>query len=168
MNVTAFDHVHIYARDVEHTIAFYQRCFGAEPVGTLAAGDGRVHRFVILGGQYIAISPFPATMQPRDAPPVGDGAVQSGFGIAHVGLNVDDIDAAVAHLRRNGVDVHGDVAGAGALRYVYASAPDGVIVELTQYVLPPKLAPGAKLLALLNSAIHAMRRTIARKLMSSV
>ena len=62
----------------------------------------------------------------------------SDVGAAHVAFYVDDMDLAVAHLRRHGVTILGDVQrivegpAAGSL-WVYFSAPWGLQLELVSY-----------------------------------
>jgi len=61
----------------------------------------------------------------------------SDIGGHHIGLYVDDLDAAVAHLRAHGVDVMGvPIASAGASagqRWIYFRAPWGLQFELVSY-----------------------------------
>jgi catechol 2,3-dioxygenase-like lactoylglutathione lyase family enzyme len=61
----------------------------------------------------------------------------SDIGGHHIGLYVDDLDAAVAHLRAHGVEVMGvPIASAGASagqRWIYFRAPWGLQFELVSY-----------------------------------
>lgn len=61
----------------------------------------------------------------------------SDLGGHHLALYVDDLDAAVVHLRSNGVEVMGEpVSSAGASqgqRWVYARAPWGLQLELVSF-----------------------------------
>ncbi len=167
-----FDHVHIYSADPEVALKFWQQAMGAEPVGDL--GDVRL---LILGGQFLAISAFPEGNEPAEAGEIGDGAFKRGLGVAHVGINVDDIQALLPRLEAHGAVVHtafregselrgapSDPGESSPLRYVYFTAPDGVIVELTQYVLPRHLVPAARALSGFNRAVHIARRSIGRAL----
>ncbi len=54
--------------------------------------------------------------------------------------------------------------GSGAIRYVYFTAPDGVVVELTEYVLPPALRPLLAALNVFNRSVHRARRVIGKAL----
>ena len=144
--MTALDHLHVYASDPEATIAFYERWFGAERVGKLGTRDGRTNEFLVLGGQVLVISAFPPGLRSHEPPEVGDGALTNGFGVSHLGINVADLDGLVARLRAGGVYVHDEPVTTGAIRYVYLSAPDGVILELTQYVVPRHLKPAVRAL----------------------
>lgn len=70
----------------------------------------------------------------------------------------------MARLEAAGVDVHSEARGDGPIRYVYFTAPDGVIIELTQYVLPAKLRPAAAVLDLFNRGVHKARTAIGKAL----
>jgi len=165
MKTLALDHVHVYSADPEASLEFWEEVLDGERLGSIPAGGGRRNHFVIVGGQILAISAFPASMEARPAPEVGDGAMRSGFGIAHLGINVDDLDAWVRRLERLGVDVHSEPNEAGLLRYVYFTAPDGVVVELTQYDLPSAYRPAVMLLDALNRTIHRTKRTVTATLL---
>lgn len=133
MQVESLDHLHIYSADADATVAFYCDCFGAELAGQLPTADGRGLNLVTLGGHLLIIGPFPPGLEAREPAPAGDGALTHGFGIAHFGLRVDDVHGAVAELRAKGVAIHTEPTGEGAITYAYVGAPDGVVVELTQY-----------------------------------
>lgn len=166
--INAFDHIHIYAHDPEGTMAFYQRHFGAEHIGRLPASDGSTNHVLILGGQYLIVAPFPRGVEPDEAP--GDGATgtRSGFGVGHIGFNVDQLDGLVARLSAAGVNVHGSPTQTGVIRYVYCDGPDGVTIELTEYKVPARLAPAAALLRGFNRGVHAAKRAIGKRLLAAV
>src|SRR5437868_9964997 len=128
MRVAPFDHVHIYAADPASTLAFDQRHFAAEHLGRLPNAQGGVNDFLLLGGQLLVVGAFPPGLAPAPLPAVGDGALAAGFGVAHVGINVDDVDAAVTELEAAGVPVLSPVRGGGLVRYAYVQAPDGVVI----------------------------------------
>jgi catechol 2,3-dioxygenase-like lactoylglutathione lyase family enzyme len=160
MRILAFDHLHVYAADPGATVAFYEDVLGAERLGSIPAAGGRRTQFVILGGQVLAITAFPVGYEPGPMPELGDGATRAGFGVAHLGLNVDDLEAWIARLEGAGVHVHSEPRGEGLLRYVYFTAPDGVIVELTQYDLPSRFRPAMKALEALNRSIHRTKAAV--------
>jgi catechol 2,3-dioxygenase-like lactoylglutathione lyase family enzyme len=163
--VTSLDHVHIYASDPTATLAFFAEVFGAEPLGVLGASGGRQNHLIILGGQVLAVSAFPDGMEPPSPGLPGDGALHGSPGVAHLGFNVEDLDAVLERMVAAGAVVHGSVTQSGPLRYVYASLLDGVVVELTQYALPRRFAPAILALRGLNRTIHRTRRTVGRVLL---
>ena len=134
MKVESLDHIHIYAAEPEQSARFYQHHFEAKPVlrNTNANGDTRI--FLALGGQILVIGSFPSGLTPASPPESGDGAYSHGFGIAHFGLRVANVHAAIAELLASGVRILSQpVREPSGLTYAYVAAPDGVVVELTQY-----------------------------------
>jgi catechol 2,3-dioxygenase-like lactoylglutathione lyase family enzyme len=100
-----------------------------------ANGDARI--FLALGGQILVVGSFPEGLAAKPPPAIGDGAYTHGFGVAHFGLRVADVRAAAAELEAAGVRVTSEpVEEPSGLVYAYVAAPDGVIIELTQYASP--------------------------------
>lgn len=143
------DHIGITVPDLEEAEDFLIRVLGAQLVYTLGgkrADDNwmqnqlDVHprteikeiRFYRLGnGTNFEVFHYePAEQQ-------GAMPLNSDIGGHHVGLYVDDMDAALEHLRAEGVDVLGEpVASAGASegqRWVYFKAPWGMYFELVSF-----------------------------------
>ncbi|MFC1611770.1 VOC family protein [Myxococcota bacterium] len=133
MKGATLDHLHIYCRDPEASIAFYERHFGARRMGGTASARGESLRFLLLGGDTLAVSGFPVGLEPKDPPPARGGAYPCGYGVAHIGLNVPDLDAAVGALEGAGVTILTAPQHARGLSYAYVAGPDGVIIELTEY-----------------------------------
>jgi lactoylglutathione lyase len=134
MQVESLDHIHIYATEPEESASFYQRHFEAKTVlrNTNANGDARI--FLSLGGQILVLGSFPSGLTASAPPAAADGAYGHGFGVAHFGLRVADVRAAISELSAAGVRVLGQpVRETSGLTYAYVAAPDGVVVELTQY-----------------------------------
>ncbi len=134
MHVESLDHIHIYATNPEESARFYQHHFEAKPVhrNTNVNGDTRI--FLALGGQILVIGNFPRGLVSAAPPEAGDGAYSHGFGVAHFGLRVADVHAAIAELSASGVRVLSQpVREPSGLTYAYVAAPDGVVVELTHY-----------------------------------
>jgi catechol 2,3-dioxygenase-like lactoylglutathione lyase family enzyme len=55
------------------------------------------------------------------------------LGFNHICFAVDDIDAAVARLRANGVEVRGELQGFHNRKLVFLTGPEGITVELAQW-----------------------------------
>ena len=162
--ITSLDHIHIHAADPMATIRFYESCLGAEHLGSIPSGEGGRNHGVILGGQLLVISEFPSGMAPKEPPEPGDGALRSGFGVAHFGLQTTDLDGVLTRLRDGGAEIHAEPRRTGSVRYVYATAPDGVVIELTELHLPAHLSRFTPLLGGVNRAIHLTRRALAKQL----
>lgn len=143
------DHVGFTVPDLEEATRFLVDVIGCEylySLGPFASDDDwmtenlAVHpravvtenRFFRLGDQAIFevfhyTSPDQVSTQPRN----------SDVGGHHVALYVDDLDAAVAHLRENGVQVLGQPKaskGPGlGNRWIYFLSPWGMQFELVSY-----------------------------------
>jgi catechol 2,3-dioxygenase-like lactoylglutathione lyase family enzyme len=161
-----FDHVHIYAQDLPRSLHFYTAVLGAEEVGKIPKEVGFNH-ILLLGGQFMAVSAFPPGITPREPPAVGDGALQVGFGVAHIGLNVASLDELLPKLERAGITPHSAPRGGSPVRYVYFTGPDGVVFEVTQYQVSAKLEPAIKALALFHRGVHAAKRVIGKRLLAA-
>ena len=144
------DHVGFTVPDLDEAHAFLVEVLGCEylySLGPFADDSGdwmaehlNVHpratvpenRFYRLGGQAVLeVFRYTAPDQRREVPRNSD------VGGHHVALYVDDMDAAVAHLRAHGVTVLGDpTASRGpheGQRWVYFLAPWGMHFELVSY-----------------------------------
>jgi lactoylglutathione lyase len=126
-----FDHVHLRSPDPEATASFFETMFGAEvtrgvyPPGTLYPGQKRMS--FVLGGQKILIAPT----HPDDAMTPAPGFPY--YGLEHIGLTVDDVDAAVADLRAKGAEIAiGPLTRDPGTRLAFIRGPEGVMVELVQ------------------------------------
>ena len=146
------------------TIRFYESCLGAEHLGSIPSGEGGRNHGVLLGGQVLVISEFPPGMTPAEPPEAGKGALRSGFGVAHFGVQTTDLDGDLARLGEAGVYAHAEPRRTGSIRYAYVTAPDGVVIELVELHLPAHLARFVPLLNGVNRAIHLTRRTLAKQL----
>ena len=50
---------------------------------------------------------------------------------------------------------------------MYFTGPDGVVFELTQYDVSPKLQPATRALALLDRGVHVAKRAIGKRLLAA-
>ena len=80
-------HIAIRTHDVEKTAAFYKEAFGLEQVGVGQSGI-----YLTDGHLNIAILNFRAVVE---------GETMK-LGVDHIGFQVDDVDAAVARIKRLG------------------------------------------------------------------
>src|SRR2546422_9542748 len=90
-----YDHMHLRSRDVQKTAQYYHQVFGAEIVESVQS-DGKPRTDLDLNGLTIFIAAVPpeATTPPAPGEPY--------VGLDHFGLRVEDMDEAVAELKRRG------------------------------------------------------------------
>jgi lactoylglutathione lyase len=135
VSVFTYDHVHLRSPDPEATAQFYEKMFGADvkrdvyPAGT--PNHGRPRITMNLGGQTIMIAPSDP-QAPTAEPPKTPY-----FGLEHIGLRVDDIDAAAAELKRKGAEFAVEpVNRQPGTKLAFIRAPQNVLVELIQRDYP--------------------------------
>ena len=120
-------HAHLFASDIEATLKFYREMFGGEILADLTMAGGR-NIFLTVGEWRLHFYDQP----PRDA---GRGAIH------HIGIQTDDLEGLVAHMKTKGVPFRKEIADFGFWKYVMAQAPDNVLLELFQ-IIPEKLPDG--------------------------
>jgi catechol 2,3-dioxygenase-like lactoylglutathione lyase family enzyme len=116
-------HVHIFASDMRKTLQFWQEMFGAEILFDAEMAGVR-NVMIRIGGGRINIYDQP----PREG---RAGAYH------HLGIQTDDLEALMAHMKEKGFLFQGALRDYGNLRYVMALAPDQILLELFQ-ALPEK------------------------------
>ena len=143
------DHLGITVPDLDEAQAFLVDVIGAEYIYTLGAKQSddewmtehlgvhprtviREIRFLRLGsGLNIELFDYDAADGQAEHPRNSD------LGGYHLALYVDDMDAAVAHLHRHGVDTMGSPTAskqaAEGQRWVYFRSPWGLQFELVSY-----------------------------------
>ena len=106
--------------------AFYERMFGAEIEASKGA-NGLPRANLRLGDQVILISSVLENVTQEGSGP------HSCLGLDHIGLEVDDMAAAVAELKSKGAEFVVEPRGSGRVQIAFVRAPDGVSVELVSY-----------------------------------
>lgn len=133
MKIEALDHIHIYSKDPESAATFYKQSFGGAEAFRNEGATGGIRIFISLGGLMLVIGSFPFARSTSDAPEDGH-SYQHGMGLDHFGMRVEDLKTAVEELREQGVKILTEpVHDPSGISYAFIAAPDGVIVELTQY-----------------------------------
>ena len=80
-----------------------------------------------LGGQTVLIAP------PHPTDPMTEAPRFPYYGLEHIGLTVDDVDAACDELRAKGAEIAvGPLTRSPGLRLAFVRGPEGMMVELVQ------------------------------------
>jgi catechol 2,3-dioxygenase-like lactoylglutathione lyase family enzyme len=119
------EHVHFYCADPEATLGFFQKYFDAAVDGRVPFPDWLIIRMK-LGETIVALSPKRGDMV------LGEPARGPRRGFDHLGVFVEGIDALVARMQADGVEVEAAPYDAGPVRIAYVYAPDGIQLELIQ------------------------------------
>jgi methylmalonyl-CoA/ethylmalonyl-CoA epimerase len=126
------DHIGIAVKDIDAALAFYRDALGLEVEAAEEVATQRVRaRHVPVGGPKLEL--LEATSS--------DSAIakyleKRGPGLHHVTLRVDDIRAALAHLKARGIRLVDQEPRPGAenalVAFIHPSAAHGVLIELKQ------------------------------------
>lgn len=125
MKIERLDHWVLTVRDVDATVAFYERVLGMRPV---IFGNGR--RALAFGAQKINLHPAEAPLRPHAARPTpgsGDLCLVTHAPISEVIAELEAADIAIEE---------GPVPRTGALgpiTSVYFRDPDGNLIEVSRY-----------------------------------
>jgi len=126
------DHIGIAVVDLEASVAEYRRLLGVEPVHRERVEDQGVEEVLFsVGSSFIQLL---GALGPDT--PVGRALATRGPGVHHVAYRVDDLEAALEHLRAEGARLIDETPRAGPrdtwIAFVHPKAMGGVLVELVQ------------------------------------
>ena len=120
-----FHHAHIKSQDPRASARWWADMFGATVLPEVEF-ESMLFAPVELDGVRINItrpSPDEGTDDPPSIP---------FFGLEHLGVTTDDLDADLARLTEQGLEIYERRAGAGGYEIAFVEAPDGVCLELLQ------------------------------------
>ena len=126
------DHVGIAVTDVAAALAFYRDALGLEVEGVEDVSSQRVRaHFIPVGESALELLEGTAADSP-----IARFTDKHGAGLHHITLRVDDIAAALAHVRSRGVRLIDEQPRPGAegslVAFIHPSSAHGVLVELKQ------------------------------------
>jgi catechol 2,3-dioxygenase-like lactoylglutathione lyase family enzyme len=113
------NHVGIAVERMDDAIAYYTKTFGFNEAAVLRDDNGQPTLAFIQVSRNTFIELAPAS----DTRPVG---------LNHFGLQVDDVEAAAAELRRRGVEIGAPRAGRTVSFITSTTDPVGVRIELSE------------------------------------
>ncbi len=111
-------HAHLFASDIDASIAFYVELLDGQVV--LDA--------VFAGARNVFLRIGKGRLHLYDQPP-GDGGRGQ---VHHLGIQTDDLAGLVARMQAAGIEFRKEIADYGLWKYVMAQGPDGVLLELFQ------------------------------------
>jgi catechol 2,3-dioxygenase-like lactoylglutathione lyase family enzyme len=124
MATFSVDHLHVICENLEEMIRFWTAGVGAsfKEYRTFGGAQGAVVR---LGDLQL-------NMRVPKENEKGEAAAQSVLGYNHLGLRVENLEAACAHLERFGCSVHSGPTELSDRRIAFLTGPEGITVELMQ------------------------------------
>ena len=120
-----FHHLHLICKDLEGMIDFFTRVLG----GTLVARQ----KFGTADGAKLNLQGTPINLRvAREDETIQADASQPSFGYDHIGLQVDDVDAAFQELQGMGYSFFMEPRDIPGLRIAFFKGPESITVELVQ------------------------------------
>ena len=126
------DHIAIAVEDLDASLALYQGTFGQPAAHREHVEDFNVEIATIeIGGTAVEF------IQPTsDDSPIAKFLAKRGPGIHHIAFRVDDIDAALAKLKKDGVRLIDEVPRRGKensrVAFIHPSSTERVLYELVE------------------------------------
>lgn len=118
------DHVHIFTDDPLATATWFSEKFGGELLRSRQS-DGRPRVDVKFGSVCLYVS------RPPDGAAHASSDQARKRGVDHIGFAVADVDAAVATLASQGVQVvSGPATTRPGVRAAYVQGPEGILIEV--------------------------------------
>jgi lactoylglutathione lyase len=121
-----FEHAHIRSRNPHQTAQWWADTFGAKLLPEFSRGSV-LFAPVELGGVKINIS----SPNETEAAQMGEGSANLHYGLEHLGLLTDDLDADLARLRKQGLEIF-EVRESPTMRIAFVETPESVRIELMQ------------------------------------
>jgi methylmalonyl-CoA/ethylmalonyl-CoA epimerase len=132
--INRIDHVGLAVRDLDASIAFYERTFGMHLVHEEVNEEQGVREAMLAVGDSGSCIQLLAPL--REDSPIGKFLAKNGEGIQQVAYGVDDIDAISTHLRDAGVRLLYDTPKRGTansrINFVHPKDAGGVLIELVE------------------------------------
>jgi methylmalonyl-CoA epimerase len=130
--LTEIDHVGIAVDDLAASVERYRRLLDVEPVHRERVEDQGVEEVLFaVGSSYVQLL---GALGPDT--PVGRALATRGPGIHHLAYRVDDVAAALEHLRAEGARLVDETPRRGSrntmIAFVHPKSMGGVLVELVE------------------------------------
>jgi catechol 2,3-dioxygenase-like lactoylglutathione lyase family enzyme len=119
----AIEHVSIRCRNMEASIGYYQKMFGAQVMLRRNLPNSKQIVYLQIGDTMLELMDFGPAAEPVDP--------REHYGVYHIGIKTDDFDAAYRDLKAKGADFLGEpFEPTPGIRLVFLREPNGAVIEL--------------------------------------
>jgi methylmalonyl-CoA/ethylmalonyl-CoA epimerase len=129
-DIGKLNHVAVLTADIDAALTFWRDALGLEPAGVRDVPDQKSKiAFLPVGGTEIEL------VQPTDSESgIAKYLAKRGPGMHHLCLEISDLDALVARLKRRGIRLTSEAPLTGAdgrrMIFIHPESTGGVLVEL--------------------------------------
>jgi catechol 2,3-dioxygenase-like lactoylglutathione lyase family enzyme len=128
--IYSFHHIHLICKDLENMIDFF--------TGQLGAGLICRKKFGTADGASLDLQGTTVNLRvAREDEDISGDASQSRFGYDHIGLLVEDVDAAYRELDAAGFSFFMEPRNLPDLKIAFFRGPEDIIIELVQELPQP-------------------------------
>ncbi|MHC6180753.1 methylmalonyl-CoA epimerase [Clostridium sp. JNZ X4-2] len=132
IDLKKIDHVGIAVKSIEESLKFYEGVLGLKCSGTEEVKSQKViTAFIPLGESELEL------LEPTsDDSPIAKFIEKNREGIQHIAVRVDDVEASLEELKKQGIrlidEKPRDGAGGAKIAFVHPKSTKGVLLELCQ------------------------------------
>jgi len=131
MMIKKINHVGVAVRDLDKAVSHFENVFGAEVIFRKVFDDQKLESAMIsMGENRFELS---QTTDPNGV--IGKFIENTGEGVHHVSLEVEDIDKAVAHFEDQGLKIVGKGtlgSGGNKICFLHPKEMFGILVEIIE------------------------------------
>lgn len=130
--VKKVDHIGIAVKNLEESLKFYENTLGLKATGTEVVEEQKVKvAFLPLGDSEVEL--LEATSEDS---PIAKYIEKNGEGVQHIAYRVENIEAAIAEMKEQGIRMIDEKprygAGGAKIAFCHPKSTGGVLVELCQ------------------------------------
>lgn len=130
--VKKIDHIGIAVKNLEESLKFYENVLGLKSSGTEVVEEQKVKvAFLPTGDSEVEL--LEATSEDS---PIAKYIEKNGEGVQHIAYRVDDVEAAIAEMKEQGMRMIDEKprygAGGAKIAFCHPKSTGGVLIELCQ------------------------------------
>lgn len=121
----SIEHVSIRCRDIEASVDYFGRMFGAEVMLRRELDESRKIVYLRIGDSMLELMQMGPASEPVDP--------REHYGVHHIGIKVDDFESVYQDLHAKGADFLGEpFEPTPGIRLAFLREPNGAVIELAQ------------------------------------
>lgn len=121
----SIEHVTIRCRDIEATIEWFRRMFGARVLLRREIAESRKIVYLAIGESMLELMYLGPAAEPVDS--------RAHYGAHHFGIKVDDFETVYQDLKAKGAEFLGEpFESVPGIRLVFLREPNGAVIELAK------------------------------------